>query len=94
VPLYQTRAIMKTKLPLTVEKEIVEKAKRKAVSRGISLSKMFEEVFAKDNPELEKTTEQFAVIRLINRLESMKPMELQKESDKVLLKNFLKEKYG
>jgi hypothetical protein len=85
---------MKTKLTLTVEKEIVEKAKRKAASRGISLSKMFEEVFAKDNPSLEKTTEQFAIGRLIARLESMEPIEAPKESDKVLLKNFLKEKYG
>lgn len=85
---------MKTKLTLTVEKEIVEKAKRKAASRGISLSNLFEEIFAKDDPELGKTSEQLAVGRLIKRLESMEPMEAQKESDKVLLKNFLKEKYG
>ena len=42
---------MKTKLTLTVEKEIVEKAKLKAASRGISLSKMFEEIFEKEIPE-------------------------------------------
>ena len=38
---------MKTKLTLTVEKEIVERAKTIAANRGVSLSKMFEEVFFK-----------------------------------------------
>ena len=45
---------MKTKLTLIVKKEIVEKAKLKAASRGISLSKMFEEVFAKEIQKLIK----------------------------------------
>lgn len=85
---------MKTKLTLTVEKEIVEKAKQKAATRGISLSKMFEEVFAQENPEVEKSEYQHAAERLLKRLESMNPMPAQKESDKVQLKNFLKKKYG
>lgn len=85
---------MKTKLTLTVEKEIVEKAKRQAASRGISLSKMFEEVFSHENPEVEKTEVQLAAQKLLERLKSLKPMEPQKESDKVHLKRFLKQKYG
>jgi hypothetical protein len=85
---------MKTKLTLTVKKEIVAKAKLKAASRGISLSKMFEEIFEKESPDLEKTDSQLAAGRLLQRLESMEPMDVQKESDKVLLKRFLKEKYG
>ncbi|REG83947.1 DUF6364 family protein [Algoriphagus antarcticus] len=85
---------MKTKLTLTVKKEIVDKAKLQAASRGISLSKMFEEIFEKESPDLEKTDSQFAAGRLLKRLESMQPMEDQKESDKVLLTRFLKQKYG
>jgi hypothetical protein len=85
---------MKTKLTLTVKKEIVAKAKLKAASRGISLSKMFEEIFERESPDLEKTDSQLAAGRLLQRLESMEPMDVQKESDKVLLKRFLKEKYG
>jgi FKBP-type peptidyl-prolyl cis-trans isomerase (trigger factor) len=85
---------MKTKLTLTVEKEIVEKAKQKAASRGISLSRMFEEVFEQENPKVDKSESQHAVDRLLKRLESMNPMPTQNESDKELLKKFLKEKYG
>jgi len=85
---------MKTKLTLTVEKAIVEKAKMQAASRGISLSRMFEEIFEKENPDLEKTDSQLAAGRLLKRLESIDPMDEQKESDKVLLTRFLKEKYG
>ncbi|WP_416171346.1 DUF6364 family protein [Algoriphagus boritolerans] len=33
---------------------MVEKAKRKASSQGISLSKMIENIFEKEDPELEK----------------------------------------
>lgn len=39
---------MKTRLTLTVEKEIVERARKIAASRGISLSRFFEEVFKKE----------------------------------------------
>jgi hypothetical protein len=76
---------MKTKLTLTVEKEIVEKAKRKAASRGISLSKMFEEVFAKDNPELEKTQEQLAASQFLERLKNEPLIKALDKSDKELM---------
>ncbi len=85
---------MKTKLTLTVKKEIVEKAKMQAASRGISLSKMFEEIFEKESPDLEKTESQLAAGRLLKRLESIEPMKGQKESDKALVTRFLKQKYG
>lgn len=85
---------MKTKLTLTVDREIVENAKLKAANKGISLSKMFEEVFELENPELEKSESHYAAERLLRRLESMSPMPTQNESDKELLKKFLKEKYG
>lgn len=85
---------MKTKLTLTVEKEIVEKAKLKAASRGISLSKMFEEIFEKENPELAKTPEQKAAARLLQRLEEIKSTKTPEKNDKDALKDYLREKYG
>lgn len=85
---------MKTKLTLTVKKEIVEIAKQKAASRGISLSRMFEEIFEKENPEIEQTESQFAAGRLLKRLEEMKPTKAPHVSDKFALKKYLREKYG
>lgn len=85
---------MKTKLTLTVEKEIVERAKTIAANRGISLSKMFEEVFSKEDPEIEQTEAQKAAISLLKRLETMKPTSSLNESDKELRRRYLLEKYG
>lgn len=84
---------MKTKLTLTIEKEIVEKAKRKAASRGISLSKMFEEVFSKDNPELEKTQEQLAASRFLERLKNEPRIKALDKSDKELMWEHRDKKY-
>lgn len=84
---------MKTKLTLTVEKEIVEKAKQIAASRGISLSRMFEEVFAKENPDLEKTSEQLAAARFLERLKSETPIKALEKSDKELIREHLDKKY-
>lgn len=84
---------MKTKLTLTVEKEIVEKAKQKAASRGISLSKMFEEIFEKENPDLEKTTEQLAAARFLERLKSEIPIKALDKSDKELIREHRDKKY-
>jgi hypothetical protein len=85
---------MKTKLTLTVEKEIVERAKTIAANRGVSLSKMFEEVFSKEDPEIEQTEAQKAAISLLKKLESMKPTPSLKESDKELRRRYLLKKYG
>ncbi|TXE14643.1 DUF6364 family protein [Algoriphagus aquimarinus] len=85
---------MKTKLTLTVDKKIVEKAKLKAASKGISLSKMFEEIFEMENPQIEQTDSQLAASRLLKRLEEMKPTKAPNVSDKSALKNYLREKYG
>jgi hypothetical protein len=73
---------MKTKLTLTVDQEIVEIAKQKAASRGISLSKMFKEVFAKENPRIEKTPEQLAASRFLKRLKDETPIKAMDMSDK------------
>jgi hypothetical protein len=85
---------MKTKLTLTVKKEIVEKAKRKAASQGVSLSKMFEEIFDSEDPSLQHTESQLAAGRLLKRLEEIKSTQAPQESDKTALTKYLKEKYG
>jgi hypothetical protein len=72
---------MKTKLTLTVKKGIVDKAKLQAASRGISLSKMFEEIFEKDSPDLEKTEEQIAASRFLDRLKKETPIKALEKSD-------------
>lgn len=84
---------MKTKLTLTVEKEIVEKAKLKAASRGISLSRMFEEVFDKENPKLEKTPEQLAAARFLERIKKETPITSLEKSDKELIREHRNKKY-
>jgi hypothetical protein len=76
---------MKTKLTLTIEKEIVAKAKWKASSRGISLSNLFEEGFSKDNPQLEKSQEQLAASRFLERLKNEPRIKALDKSDKVLM---------
>lgn len=60
---------MKTKLTLTVNKSIIEAAKRKAESQGVSLSQMFEEIFETMGTNQIKTEPQRAAERLINKLE-------------------------
>jgi len=84
---------MKTKLTLTVEKEIVEKAKQQAANRGVSLSKMFEEVFAKENPEIEKTESQLAASRLLEWLKNQAPIKELEKSDKELVRAHRIKKY-
>jgi len=84
---------MKTKLTLTVEKEIVEKAKLKAASSGISLSKMFEEVFAKEYPEVDKTPEQLAAARFLERLKTETPVKTMDMSYKELMREHREKKY-
>lgn len=84
---------MKTKLTLTIKKEIVEKAKLKASSQGISLSKMIENIFEKEDPELEKTPEQLAAARFLERLKSETPIKALDKSDKELMREHRDKKY-
>lgn len=84
---------MKTKLTLTIKKEIVEKAKRKASSQGISLSKMIEDIFEKEDPELDKTPEQLAVARFLERLKNETPIKALDKSDKELIREHRDKKY-
>ncbi|EKB49557.1 DUF6364 family protein [Cecembia lonarensis] len=83
---------MKTKLTLTIKKSVIETAKKRAKARGISLSRMIEEIFedSSDNPI--QTEEQRAAKRLLERLKSAPTIETK--SDKDLLKEFIKRKYA
>lgn len=85
---------MKTKLTLTIKKEIVEKAKRKASSQGISLSRLFEEIFEKENPSLEKTPAQLAAGRFLERLKTETPIQALEKSDKELINEHRNGKYA
>ncbi len=82
----------KTKLTLTVRKDIIEKAKSRAKAKGISVSKLFEEAFEKEEPEILK--EQKAASRLLEYIEKSEPLEALPESDKELWHKHLDEKYG
>jgi hypothetical protein len=84
---------MKTKLTLTIEKDIVEKAKRKASSQGISLSRLFEKVFDEKNPGLKKSPEQLAAARFLERLKNDKRIEPMDKTDKELIRAHRETKY-
>ena len=83
---------MKTKLTLTVEKSVIEAAKRKAKNQGISLSQMFEEIFESMDSNQIKTEPQRAAERLINRLEKYE--SISQLEDKKLIKEHVKRKFA
>lgn len=85
---------MKTKLTLTVRKDIIEIAKRKAKVRGVSVSKLFEDVFSAPTKDSKKSSEQIAGENLLKFLEKQPVIEASNRPDKDLIKDRLKEKYG
>jgi hypothetical protein len=82
---------MKTKLTLTVSKQIIESAKRTAKNKGISLSKMFEEIFQDGGSDQIKTESQKAAERLLQRLEKSK--SVQQKDEKELIKAHVERKF-
>lgn len=82
----------KTKLTLTVRKDIIEKAKSKAKERGVSVSQLFEEIMNKEESALSK--EQKAAGKLLELLKRSEPIEALPESDKELWHRHLDKKYG
>ncbi|HSI77501.1 MAG TPA: DUF6364 family protein [Lunatimonas sp.] len=80
------------KLTLTVNKSVIEAAKRKAKNQGISLSQMFEEIFESMDSNQIKTEPQRAAERLINRLEKYEGMS--QLEDKKLIKQHVKGKFA
>ncbi|MGY6523543.1 MAG: DUF6364 family protein [Mongoliitalea sp.] len=83
---------MKAKLTFTIKKSVIDSAKKKAKERGISLSKMIEEIFeASEQPSIQ-TEEQRAAQRLLARLEHAPTLETK--FDKELIKEHIKKKYA
>jgi hypothetical protein len=83
---------MKTKLTLTIKKSVIEAAKKSAKSKGISLSRMFEEIFEGDGGNEIKTEAQKAAERLLNTLEKSK--SIKAIEDKELIKSHVKRKFA
>jgi hypothetical protein len=83
---------MKQKLTLTVESDVVRRAKKMARKRGISVSQMFEEAFQTYDVSPIETETQKAARRLLSLLEGAETV--QPLDDKELLKRHLERKYG
>ncbi len=83
---------MKTKLTLTVNKNIINSAKKLAKSKNVSLSQLFEEVFENEELGQIKTSSQKAADRLLANLANAQSIETQ--HDKLLLKAHVKGKFA
>ncbi|MGM0738820.1 MAG: DUF6364 family protein [Bacteroidota bacterium] len=83
---------MKRKLTLTVEADVVKRAKKMARKKGLSVSQMFEEAFQTYDVSPIETESQKAARRLLSLLEeadAVHPLD-----DKELIKRHLERKYG
>jgi len=85
---------MKTKLTLTVQKKVIESAKRIARERKVSVSKLFEEVFKDDKVESILTEKQKAAKRFLENFNKREPIQALEKSDKELVGEYIKKKYG
>jgi hypothetical protein len=83
---------MKTKLTLTIKKSIIDIAKRKAKDKGVSLSRLFEEIFEESGSNEIKTEQQRAAERLLQRLS--KSTSIPTKDDKELIKSHVKRKFA
>jgi hypothetical protein len=83
---------MKTKLTLTIKKSVIDSAKRMAKKKGISLSRMFEEIFEEVGTNGIKTEPQRAAERLLKTLE--KANSIPTIDDKELIKSHVKRKFA
>ncbi len=84
----------KTKLTLTVRRDIIEKARKKAQETGTSISQLFEEVFQEDEIKPIETEKQHALKRFLESYGEREPVQALPVSDKALYRQHLKEKYG
>jgi hypothetical protein len=83
---------MKTKLTLTVKSSVIELAKRKAKSKGISVSQMFEKMFEEEGENVFKTESQKAAERLLQKLATSKTTS--DFDDKTLIQEHVKRKFA
>jgi hypothetical protein len=82
---------MKTKLTLTVRKDVVEAAKRLSRRTGKSISAMFEEMFSGSKPTGLKTEQQRAASRLLKTLKKAEAVETL--DDKTLIRKHVAGKF-
>ncbi|HEX7014213.1 MAG TPA: DUF6364 family protein [Cyclobacteriaceae bacterium] len=83
---------MKTKLTLTVRKDVVEAARRLSRTTGKSISAMFEEVFSASKPTGLKTEQQRAAARLLKTLR--KADEVETLDDETLIRKHVTGKFA
>lgn len=83
---------MKTKLTLTVKKDIIIKARKRSKATGRSISELFEDFIQNTTDEGVKSETQLAAERLLKRMSASKPVTTL--DDKALLKKVLIDKYG
>ena len=83
---------MKTKLTLTVRKSVIESAKRRAKSKGISLSQMFEEIFEGEGTNGIRTEAQREAERLLQKL--AKSESIKTKDDRKLITAHVKGKFA
>lgn len=85
---------MKTKLTLTVNKSIIEKAKKVAKERSVSVSRLFEEIFEDDSPQPLRNERQKAASDLLRTLGNQAKTQMTEKSDKELIKAYVNKKYS
>jgi len=84
---------MKSKLTLSVEKHVIDKAKRYSKKTGKSISELFEEVFSNDTPQRPKTDLEIAArefLELVAKRKTSKDLG----DDKTLIKEHVRRKYS
>lgn len=85
---------MKTKLTLTVNKAVIDQAKKIARQRKVSVSKLFEEVFEGPEPQPLRTDKQKSASALIKLLDESPAIRTKKKHDKALIKKYVSGKYS
>lgn len=83
---------MKTKLTLTVKKDLIIKARKRSKATGRSISQLFEEFILNTTDEGVKPETQLAAERLLKRISASKTVNTL--DDETLLKKVLINKYG
>lgn len=83
---------MKQKLTLTVDAEIIRRAKKMARYRGVSVSQMFEEAFSDNEIQPVETEAQKAANRFLSLMKEAHPSKPL--DDRELVKHHLIRKYG
>ncbi len=83
---------MKAKLTLTIKQDIIKSAKKRAQDRGVSLSRMFEEIFEEEGVNRIQTESQRAAQRLLEKLASSDSVE--SKNDKQMILAHVKRKFA